>query len=166
MRKTLVWITLSCCLFAVAVAAGAQSLRKPGLYQTTSNMVWLQSPMPAGMSMPGMGPQTSQICLTQAWIDKYGAPVPTSKGDCQITNVVLRPTGMTADMVCTGKMPGKATVESSWPDGVTATGKVHFLGSMQMGPNSKPIEWTIDSTSTYKGPDCGSVKPMALPPDK
>ena len=32
---------------------------------------------------------------------------------------------------------------------------------MQMGPESKPVEWTVESTSVYKGPDCGNVKPIA-----
>jgi hypothetical protein len=36
---------------------------------------------------------------------------------------------------------------------------------MQSGQNSLPVEWTADSTSIYKGPDCGSVKPMAIPSD-
>ena len=49
---------------------------------------------------------------------------------------------MTADLVCTGRMSGKASLESSWTDGEHATGKVHFIGSMQVGPNNKPIEWT------------------------
>jgi hypothetical protein len=29
-----------------------------------------------------------------------------------------------------------------------------------MGPNPMTIEYTIESSSVYKGPDCGSVKPM------
>jgi hypothetical protein len=47
-----------------------------------------------------------------------------------------------------------------------AKGKVHFTGTMQMGPNSRPIEWTSESTSVYKGPDCGSVQPLPMPADK
>ena len=47
-----------------------------------------------------------------------------------------------------------------------ATGKVHFVGSMQVGPNSKPIEWTTASSSIYKGIDCGSVKSLSPVPDK
>jgi hypothetical protein len=34
---------------------------------------------------------------------------------------------------------------------------------MQMGQNATPVEWTVNSTSTYKGPDCGSVAPMPMP---
>lgn len=66
---------------------------------------------------------------------------------------------MTADMVCTGKMAGKATLESSWNDDSHAIGSIHFVGSIQMGTDSKPIEWTSHSTSEFKSADCGSVKP-------
>ncbi|MDE3187521.1 MAG: hypothetical protein KGM96_08375 [Acidobacteriota bacterium] len=27
------------------------------------------------------------------------------------------------------------------------------------GPNTQPFEWTVESTSVYKGADCGNVKP-------
>jgi len=106
-----------------------------------------------------------QVCLTQAMIDKYGAPVSQNR-DCQITNVAMRPTGMTAEMVCTGRMSGHGEMESSWAEGNVAKGKVHFAGTMVSGQNSMPVEWTVVSTSVYKGPDCGSVKPMPMPPDK
>lgn len=172
MRKTRVWITLGCCLLAIAVSATAQVNRKPGLWETTSTMTWQQSPMPPGMQAPagspfGGGPHTTQVCLTQAMIDKYGAPVPRpSRGDCQVTNISLHLTGMTASMVCTGQVSGTGTVESTWTEPDHAKGKVHFTGTMQMGPNSRPIEWTTESVSVYKGPDCGSVQPMPMPSDK
>jgi hypothetical protein len=60
-------------------------------------------------------------------------------------------------------MSGHGDLESSWTDGNVAKGKVHFVGTMQAGPNSMPVEWTVVSTSVYKGPDCGSVKPMPMP---
>jgi len=169
MRKTHVWIALSCCL-AVAIVSLAQSVRKPGLWEMTSNMTWQKSPMPPGMVMPpgvrnpfGGGPQTSQVCLTQALIDKYGAPMPQTGNGCQLTNVVMKSSSMTANMVCTGKTAGSGTVESDWSNPGQAKGKVHFAGTMQMGPNSMPVEWTVVSTSSYKGPDCGSVKPPPMP---
>ena len=100
-------------------------------------------------------------------IDKYGAPTPQSRnGECQISNVVLKATSMTADWVCSGRMAGKGTLESSWVVPDHAVGKVHFMGAMQMGPNSKPIEYTIESSSVYKGPDCGSVQPAPMPAAK
>jgi len=173
MRKTRVWITMCFCLFAAAFFASAQSTRKPGLWEMTTTMTWQQSPMPPGAQAPpgsafgGGGPHTSQVCLTQAMIDKYGAPVPQSRnGECQISNVVLKPTSMTADWICGGRMAGKGTLESSWADPNHAVGKVHFVGNLQMGANSRPIEYIIDSSSVYKGPDCGSVQPMAMPAGK
>jgi len=137
----------------------------------TSTMTWQQSPMPPGMTMPaganspfGGGPHTTQMCLSQAMIDRYGAPMPQSRnGECQMINVVLKATTMTADLVCTGRMAGKGTLESSWAVPDHAKGKVHFTGVMQMGQNSMPVEYTIESASVYKGPDCGGVQPMPMP---
>jgi hypothetical protein len=171
MRKTRIWITLGCCLFAVAISAGAQTTRKPGLYETTSTMTWQQSPFPQGMQMPaggpfGGGPHTVQVCMTQAMIDKYGSPVPQSRGNCQMTNLSMKLTGMTATMTCTGAMTGTGTVETDWSLPDHAKGKVHFTGTMQMGQNSRPVEWTNEFTSVYKGPDCGDVKPVVIPNDK
>jgi hypothetical protein len=34
---------------------------------------------------------------------------------------------------------------------------------MQMGPEPTPVEWTNNTTSVYKGPDCGKVKPVEMP---
>ncbi len=168
MRKTQISIAIGCCLVVIAVLTWAQSTRKPGLWEMTSTMTWQQSPMPPGMQAPpgspfGGGPRTTQVCLTQAMIDKFGAPMPTSHGDCQIANVVLKSNSMTADWICSGRMAGKGTLESSWADPNHAVGKVHFVGAMPMGPNTKTIEYTIESSSVYKGPDCGSVKPPPMP---
>lgn len=170
MSKTRIWIAMGCCIFAMALLAWAQSTRKPGLWEMTTNMTWQQSPMPPGMTMPsgagspfGGGPHTTQVCLTQAMIDKYGAPMPQSRnGECQISNVAIKATGMTADWICTGRMAGRGTLESSWTDPNHAVGKVHFIGAMQMGPNSRTIEYTIESSSIYKGADCGSVQPLPM----
>jgi hypothetical protein len=168
MRKTRVWITLGCCLFAVAILAWAQGTRKPGLWEITSTMTWQQSPMPPGMQAPpgspfGGGPRTTQVCVTQAQIDKYGAPPPQTRGDCQMTGIQIRPTGMSATMACTGRVVGSGSVEATFIDSEHAKSKVHFTGTMAMGPNSRPIEWTMESTSTFKSADCGSVQPVATP---
>jgi hypothetical protein len=170
MRKTRIWITMGCCLFAVVIIAWSQAVRKPGLWEMTTNMSWQKSPLPPGITMPagvnspfsGMT-NTTQVCLTQAMIDKYGAPVSQTQRDCKIENVVLHASSMTADLVCSGRMNGKGELQSSWTDPNHATGKMHFAGTMQMGPNPTPVEWTVNSTSVYKGPDCGSVQPLPMP---
>ena len=156
-------IALTCCLLATALYG--QTLR-PGLYEVTTTMNWIKSPLPPGMSMPANSPfsgaaRTTQVCLTQAQIDKYGAPLSQSK-NCQVVNVVLSATSMRAEMVCTGQMNGRGTVESHWDTGGTARSKVHFSGTMQAGPNPMPVEWTSESTSQYKGPECGSVNPVPM----
>jgi hypothetical protein len=167
MRDTLGWIILFCC-FCV-ISASAQT-RKPGLWELTTNTTWQTSPFPGGMpNVPAAGPNspfgggthTMMVCLTQEQIDRYGAITPSTR-NCQISNVVKSSSHMSADWVCSGKMSGKGTLESSF-EGNRAKGKVHFVGSLQAGPNPRPIEWTAESTSVFKGPDCGSVKPLPMP---
>jgi hypothetical protein len=163
MRASRLWIPAGCCVAASALLLMAQPTQRPGLYETTSNMTWQQSPMPNGMQMPGGGPHTTQICMTQEMIDKYGGPTPQSRGDCHMANVSKTANSMTADWICTGAMKGKGSVNSTWTADGKATSKVHFAGNMEMGPRSTPVEWTVESTSVFKGPDCGSVKPIPMP---
>jgi hypothetical protein len=170
MRKTPMLITLMC--FAVLTAiAWAQSMQRPGLWEMTSTMSWQKSPMPPGMTLPASsnspfagGAHTTQVCLTKELIDKYGGATPQSRNNqCQLSNVMKRQNGMSADWICSGPMVGKGTVDATFTDPDHSTSKVHFLGSMQMGPNAIPIEYTIESTSVFKGEDCGSVKPITIP---
>lgn len=173
MRVRTAAFAVSAGVFALGLILWAQETRKPGLWEITTMMTWQQTPFPAGMQMPpqaaaafGGGPRTTQYCLTQAMIDRYGAPLPQSRGNCQAANVQKTASSMTADWICTGPMSGKGSIESHWGEDGVAKGKVHFVGTMQMGPNPTPIEWTAESTSVYKGPACGNVKPPELPPEK
>jgi hypothetical protein len=163
MCKARLWITLGCCLFALAVFAWTQS-KKAGLWEVTAVMTWQQSPMPQGMpARPGSpfggGPRTTQVCITQAMLDKYGGPPPQTRGDCQVTNLQKSADGMSASIACTGQMSATGTVEGSWTDDEHSKSRVHMTGTMQMGPNSVPVEWTVESTSVFKSADCGSVRP-------
>jgi hypothetical protein len=169
MRKIRVLIIMGCCLFAITLTASSQAARKPGLWETTSTMSWQKSPLPPGVNLPpGMKSPfsgmtvTAQTCYTQEMIDKYGGPMSRPQGGCKITNIVQKPNGMSADLVCTGNMSGKGEVWSSWTDSNHTSGKMHFAGTMQSGQNSTPVEWTTTFTSTYKGPDCGNVKPVII----
>jgi hypothetical protein len=167
MNKAHVCLALGCCFLGIGMTAQAQS-RKAGLWEVTSNMTWQQSPFPAGMSggpnAPfGGGTHTNSVCITQEQIDKFGAPPPQTRGDCQVTNVAKQATGMTADITCSGSMSGKGTVVASWTDEDHTISKVHFTGTMQAGPSPKPVEWTVDSTSVFKSADCGGVKPIVVP---
>jgi hypothetical protein len=158
MRKIQVAIPLGCCLAVLAVYAWAQG-RKAGLYEVTSTMTWQQSPFPSGMG-PGTGAHTSQVCVTQEQIDKYNGVPPQTRGECQVTNMVTKPDGYKADISCTGQMKASGTVEASYDGEGHGKTRMHMTGSMPMGPSSKPVEYTVVSDSTYKGADCGSVKPV------
>jgi hypothetical protein len=155
-RRTVLLVGV--CGLALELFAWSQG-RKAGLWEVTATMSWQQSPFPAGMG-PMSQPRTTQVCVTQEQIDKFGTAPPQTHGDCQVNNVVKKATGMSAELVCTGQMSGKGDIQAWWNDDLHSSAKVHFLGAMQMGPSPKPIEWTVDSTSVYKGADCGSVKPI------
>lgn len=153
-------LVASACIVLLGVFAWAQS-RKAGLYEVTATMTWQDSPFPGGMG-PGGGPHTNQVCVTQEQIDKYGDVPPQTRGNCQITDVHKDAHHMSATMTCSAPMAGTGTIEATWVDENRSHSTVHFSGSMQMGPNSKPFSWTLDSTSVYKGADCGSVKPVGV----
>ena len=172
MRTIRFWTILSTLLFAFAIFAWAQG-RKAGLWEMTTTMTWQQSPFPPGVTPPGGpnsafsgAPHTTQICLTQAMIEKYGAPFPQTRGDCKVTNLQKSDHGMTADLVCTGRVSGKGSLQSSWDDSEHAKGTLHFTGSMQGASGTIPLEWTSQSSSVYKGADCGSVQPPPIPADQ
>lgn len=154
-----IFIAVSCAAVA-ALIAWAQTPRA-GLYEVTNRMTWQKSPFPDGMQAPpGSGsPHTAQTCVTQAQIDKYNGPRPEAGGGCQVSNIHKREGGMTAEITCSGSMKGQGTIETAWIDSGHSRGKVHFAGEMQVGKNSKNVEWTIESESIFKGSDCGSVKP-------
>jgi hypothetical protein len=157
MSKTRIWVVVSCCL--IAMAASAQGQRKAGLWEVTSQMS--MSGMP---NMPQMGSHTQQVCVTQAMIDKYGGPYSNPQNaQCQVTNVSLTPTGMSADLSCTGRTTMTGTVKTTFVDANTT--KTTMLMNMTMG-NGQQMQMTMQSTSTYKGADCGSVQPLAMPPSQ
>lgn len=171
MRGIRIHTLLSCWLIAAAVLSVAQAkkpeivTRKAGLWEITTTMTWQQSPFAAG-SVSGIaegGKHAKLVCLTQEAIDNYGALLPQSHGGCRIENKVMRLGGITANWVCAGKITGKGDLETNWTDLDHATGKLHFWGTFQGGSDTFPIEWTTESTSTFKSEDCGGRPPMPLP---
>ena len=157
MSKTRIWVVVSCCL--VAMAASAQGQRKAGLWEVTSSMS--MSGMP---NMPQMGSRTQQVCVTQAMIDKYGGPYSNPQNaQCQVTDVSLSTTGMSAKLSCTGRMTMSGTVQATFVDANTTKTIVQM--NMTMG-NGQQMDMTMQSTATFKGADCGSVQPLAMPPSQ
>ena len=156
MSKTSVWIiVVSFCLIALAPLAQAQ--RKAGLWEVTSSMS--MSGMPA---MSSMGPHTQQVCVSQQMIDKYGGPFTNpQRGQCQVTNVVLTATGVTANLTCSGQMNMTGTLQTTFVDANTTKTTMNLNMSM---PNGQAMTMTMNATSAYKGADCGSVQPLPMPP--
>jgi hypothetical protein len=145
------------CLLTATLAATAQD-RKPGVYDVTIATTTIQ---PAASVFP---PHTHPACLTQEMIDKYGAIVPESlTRACRLVNIVKKPGGMMADMVCSGGITGKGTLEVNWTDSEHSKGTLHFSGEMPLGNPPIKIEWSATTTSVYKGPDCSVLKPPTPP---
>ena len=75
-------------------------------------------------------------------------------------------TSMTADWVCSGQHEAARERSSHrGPMETGLTGKIHFPGAMQMGRRLQAGRVDQRMTSVYKGPDCGSVKPMEKSPE-
>ena len=150
------------CFIGAALLAWAQS-PKAGLYDVATKMPWQQSPFPAGMKDPreSGSPHSTQVCFTREEINKYNGPKPTASAGCQISNIQKHPGSMTAELTCGAPMTGKGKVETRWIDSRHSESRIHFTGSMHVGSETKSIEWTLESKSTFRGADCGSVKPLA-----
>jgi hypothetical protein len=164
MRNTRLWIAIGCWLAFGSLALSGITSRKAGLWETTSTMTWQKAPAVPGEQAEKLrgGTHTSQACLTQAMIDDYGALLPQSRGSCTIENRVMTAGKLTGNYVCSGLMTGKGQLESTWLDADHVTGKVHFVGTFLVGSEQQPIEWTTETTSTFKSSSCGFVKPKPM----
>lgn len=150
-----------CCLFAAAIGLFGDP-RKPGLWEFTTTTTWQKTPIVPGQESERLkgGTRTSQVCLTQEMIEQMGALLPQSHGQCTLENKHIEPGQVTADYVCSGLMTGRGALKSVWSDPNHMTGTVHFTGSLRVGPDEQPIEWTTESHAVFKSIDCGSVKPL------
>jgi hypothetical protein len=150
--RALKYDTLFLCLFA-ALSVRAQN-RKPGVYELTLTTT---TSSPSAKVYP---PRVSQVCLTQQMIDKYGAIVPDNlTRACQLTNIVKKPGGMSADIVCSGGINGKGAIDVNWNDSEHAKGVIHFSGTIHPRDADIKLEWSATTTSVYKGPDCSVLAP-------
>ena len=156
------------CLFSLVALAHGQNVQ-PGLYENTTEVTWQQSPFPPGMNMPqssmGEGKHTTEVCVTQAQIDRYGPIVPERWGQgCHLTNIVKSAGGMHAELVCKGEVEGQGSFDAVWgPE--SGGGQLHFLGQMVTREFTAPIEFTSKLVSVYKGRNCGNVKPSPTQED-
>jgi hypothetical protein len=152
-------------LLCTGAAISSEESRRAGLWEMTTTTTWQKAPLVPSSEDSRLrgGTHTTQICLTREMIDKYGALLPQSRGQCTIKNKVVMPGIVSADYVCSGVMTGKGVLESTWLDTEHARGTLHFVGTFQVGSETRPIEWTTKSTSVFKSADCGTVKPPSLP---
>jgi hypothetical protein len=158
------------CLLAVVPFSGAQS-RKAGLWEITTKTAILQPGNRVGTTINNGSDTQAQstepaglpVCLTQAQIDKYGVILPPSLHDCELSNVVQKPDGISADMTCKGTYNGKGSIESTWTDDDHASGKIRFVAKTRDTSRPMSITWTQEAIAVFKSTDCGNVKPRPTP---
>jgi len=168
MRRAGVGIELVWFFFSAAVVVFAQDKEAPhhygkaGLWEVTTTMTWQKSPMRPGApgGPPAGGTHTTSVCLTQVMVDA-GALLPQSRGQCRIQNKVVKPGSITANYVCTGKMKGMGSVETSIPDLEHVNGTIHFVGTLDADAHAQPIEWTTTSNSVFKTEQCNNNTPAS-----
>lgn len=165
MRNTRLWIAVGGWLCVGSLALSGTTARQPGLWEITSTTTWQKAPAVPGVEGEKLhgGTRTSQVCLTQEMINDYGALLPQARGQCTIQNKAMTGNRVTGEYVCAGMMEGKGALESTWTDPAHAIGKLHFTGTFAVGGEKQPIEWTTETTSTFKSSSCGMIKPKQLP---
>jgi hypothetical protein len=139
---------------------------KAGLWNisTTMSMAMPQMPPEAlaqmkamGMSMPSGRTFTSQICMTEADVN---ADKPPSMGNdnmnCKWTNMHVTGSGMTGDLICSGQMTGKGSMQVSYTGNTHYSGQYSFTGSVEGHQQNMKSSFTGDWVKA----DCGAVKPM------
>jgi hypothetical protein len=149
-------------LFLMAAMGTRGASRKPGLWGFTSTTTWQRAPLARVQSGKPLEERTStsQVCLTADLIDQEGALLPHSRGQCVIENKHVEAGRLTADYVCDGLMKGRGVLKSEWPDSDHVTGSLHFTGTLRVGSEDQPIEWTTDSKGIFEAADCGNIKPL------
>ena len=172
---------------AFVSAAGAQSL-KPGLWEITQQirsssgetekaMAQMQQQLASmppeqrkkmeemmaarGVSPGGAGGMSVKVCMTKEMAERSEAPMQHQSGDCKTTQQSRSGNTMKVAYACT-------TPPSSGEGEMTFTSPEAY--NMKMVVNTtvrgKPEKMNMDSTGKWMGADCGTVKPIVMPPKK
>lgn len=167
MQKHIVRIALTLCVLAPGFSS-AQESRKAGLWIISTN-TRIQQPgespgnFSAGHQGASQEPAGVPVCLTQDVVDKFGVILPPSLRDCELSNVVQGADSFHADMMCKGSYNGVGSIESTWTDADHVAGKVRFVSRTGEAGNGRQMTWTQESTATFRGSNCGDVKPRKIP---
>ena len=183
---------LAIAAMAFASAAGAQSSLKPGLWEINHQMHSSSGEMEKGMAqmqqqlanMPpeqrkkveemmasrgmspggpsGAGGMSMKVCMTKEMVERADVPMQQQgQNDCRTTQQSRSGNTMKFAYTCT-------TPPSSGEGEMTYTSSEAY--NMKMLVNStvrgKPEKMNMESSGRWLGADCGSVKPIVLPPKK
>jgi hypothetical protein len=114
----------------------------------------------AGMPTVKDGGMVVKVCVSKEMVAQNQVPV-QQQGNCTNTRSPITGGTMKMSFVCTK------------PDS-SGEGEIQFMGDtgyrMKMKMKSvvkgKPETMSMDATGKFMGSDCGTIKPMAMPPQK
>lgn len=105
------------------------------------------------------GGMAMKICMTQEMIDRN--EVASQHGDCQHTSSPRSGNSMKFSFVCTKpSSTGEGEVTFTSPEAYSTR------VSVTRERRGKPETMELKSSGRWLGKDCGTIKPMALPPEK
>jgi len=142
---------------------------KAGLWTVTSTMQMGNMPqMPPeamammrsrGMSMPGMAPMTTQICMTVEQVNGDVPPAMHNRGENCTTKLLSQTaTSMKSEVTCHGRMEGVGRAEMTWRGNEHYEGTYNFKGMME----GRPQEISTRYSGDFVKADCGAVKPARV----
>jgi hypothetical protein len=99
----------------------------------------------------------AKVCVTREMAERGDMPT-QQRGDCTTTTSDKTSRGMTMKFTCTNP-PSSGEGQFSFSGDSAYTMKMKINSSAQGAPKTM----TIDSSGTWLGADCGSVKPIAMP---
>ncbi len=158
MKTTRAGLMLGLCIVAYVAQARCQG-RRAGLWEITTTLTL------SGMRQANLGPWgPDTICVPRAMIDKYGGPYENAEqGQCLLTNVVLTAKGMIAKLTCPAQTMTIGTVQTTFVNANTTKTTIQMSQTFMADHLPEMLYTTVNTTATYKGPDCGSVKPLPMP---
>ncbi|MDB5874078.1 MAG: hypothetical protein JWQ07_3520 [Ramlibacter sp.] len=180
MKRTFV---LAAALAAIASGAGAQQL-KPGLWEINNKMqgagmddrnAQMQQQlanMPAdqrkmveemmakqGVKAGAGGGMSVKICMTKEMVERN--EVGAQRGDCTTTQQSRSGNTMKMAFTCTNPpSSGEGQVTFASPESYSMRMNVSTV------VQGKPEKVSMEGNGKWLGTDCGSVKPVAVPPKK
>ncbi len=160
-----IWLVAAVLMSAPSAAFAGHG--KAGLWNVTSTTDMAMAMPPevatqmkqAGMKMPKPAPITRQMCMSQSDVDSDKPPqIDPNASGCDTKLIKAGPSGIEAQMTCSGKMKGTGHMQIAYSAPEHYAGSYSFKGTVEGNPTSMSTSFKGD----WVKKDCGAVKPYKL----